>query len=34
MSYENNNEDEIIKLLKEIVPTYKPSEFESLVFTW
>jgi len=34
MSYQNNNEDEIIKLLKEIVPTYKPSEFKSLVFTW
>ncbi|MBA7685817.1 UDP-N-acetyl-alpha-D-glucosamine C6 dehydratase [subsurface metagenome] len=25
MCYENNKEDEIIKLLKEIVPTYKPS---------
>ena len=34
MSYENNKEEEIIKLLKEIVPTYKPSEFKSLVFTW
>ncbi len=34
MSYENNKEDEIIKLLKEIVPTYKPSEFRSLIFTW
>ncbi len=34
MSYENNKEEEIIKLLKEIVPTYKPSEFKSQVFTW
>jgi len=34
ISYENNKEEEIIKLLKEIVPTYKPSEFKSLVFTW
>ena len=34
MSHENSREDKIIKLLKEIVPTYKPSEFKSLVFTW
>jgi len=34
MSYENNQEDGIIKLLKKIVPTYKPSELESLIFTW
>lgn len=34
MSYENNKEDEIIKLLKEIVPTYKPSKYRSLIFTW
>ncbi len=34
MSYESNQEDEIIKLLKEIIPTYKPSESESLIFTW
>jgi FlaA1/EpsC-like NDP-sugar epimerase len=33
-SHENSREDEIIKLLKEIVPTYKPSEFKSQVFTW
>ena len=34
ISYKNNNEDEIIELLKEVVPTYKPSEFRSLIFTW
>ena len=34
MSCENDKENEIIKLLKEIVPTYKPSEFKSLIFTW
>jgi len=34
MSCENNKKNEIIKLLKEIVPTYKPSEFKSLIFTW
>jgi FlaA1/EpsC-like NDP-sugar epimerase len=34
MSHENNMEDEIIKLLKEIVPTYKLSEYRSLIFTW
>jgi len=34
MSYENNKEEEIIKLLKEIVPTYKPSEYRSSIFTW
>ncbi len=33
-SCENDKENEIIKLLKEIVPTYKPSEFKSLIFTW
>jgi FlaA1/EpsC-like NDP-sugar epimerase len=33
-SYENNKQDKIIKLLKEIVPTYKPSKFDSLIFTW
>jgi len=33
-SYENNKEDDIIQLLKEIVPTYKPSEYRSLIFTW
>ncbi|GAH47366.1 unnamed protein product, partial [marine sediment metagenome] len=30
----NDKENEIIKLLKEIVPTYEPSEFNSLIFTW
>jgi len=34
MSCENDRENEVIKLLKEIVPTYKPSEFKSLIFTW
>ena len=34
MSYKNNNEDEIIELLKELVPTYKPSEYRSPIFTW
>ncbi|MBA7697360.1 hypothetical protein ES703_106025 [subsurface metagenome] len=34
ISCENDKENEIIKLLKEIVPTYKPSEFNSLIFTW
>jgi len=34
ISGENSEEDEIIKLLKEIVPTYKPSEYKSLIFTW
>jgi FlaA1/EpsC-like NDP-sugar epimerase len=34
ISYKNNNEDEIIELLKELVPTYKPSEYRSLIFTW
>ena len=34
ISYKNNKEDEIIELLKELVPTYKPSEFRSLIFTW
>ncbi len=28
-SHENSREDEIIKLLKEIIPTYKPSELKS-----
>ena len=34
MSCENDKENEIIRLLKEIVPTYKPSEFKSQIFTW
>ena len=34
ISYKNNKEDEIIELLKELVPTYKPSEYRSLIFTW
>ena len=34
MSNKNKKEEKIIKLLKEIVPTYKPSEQRSLIFTW
>ena len=34
ISCKNNSEDEIVKLLKELVPTYKPSEHKSLIFTW
>ena len=34
MSYENNKKDKIIELLQEIIPTYKPSDFNSLIFTW
>jgi len=34
MGHESNKGNEIIKLLKEIVLTYKPSEFKSLIFTW
>ena len=38
-SYTNNKEDEIIKLMREIVPTYKPSEYREsehrdLTFAW
>ncbi|MFX0139814.1 MAG: polysaccharide biosynthesis protein, partial [Candidatus Hodarchaeota archaeon] len=34
MSYEKNKKDEIIKLLKEIIPTYKPAESRSLSLNW
>lgn len=34
MSYDNNKKKESIKLLKEIVPTYKPSARKSSIFFW
>jgi len=34
ISYKNNKKEEIIKLLKDIVPTYKPSEYISSSTFW
>ncbi len=34
ISNKKNSQDEITELLKELVPTYKQSEYDSLIFTW